>query len=161
LAADRRGDAVALFMKYVGMPADQIGGMRHAPIWPMFEALAPTLVYDHTAILGIDALVPTERAAHVLVPTLVMNGGASFAFMSDTAQALGKAIPNAQVRTLKGQSYDVSPEVLAPVLVEFFSDSRSMTLESQRKAIKSAEIVTQLAGRNLLMAQSGDLLLFR
>src|SRR5438876_10220057 len=40
LAADRRGDAVALFMKYVGMPDEQIEGMRHAPNWPMFEALA-------------------------------------------------------------------------------------------------------------------------
>src|SRR6266496_4864538 len=31
LAADRRGDAVALFMQYVGTPADQIEAMRHAP----------------------------------------------------------------------------------------------------------------------------------
>ena len=121
LAADRRGDAVALFMKYVGMPADQIEGMRQAPIWPMLESLAPTLAYDHTAILGKDASVPTERAAHVLVPTLVMNGGASYPFMYDTAQALGKAIPNAQARILEGQTHDVDPDVLAPVLVEFFS----------------------------------------
>ncbi len=35
LAADRRGDAVALFMKYVGTPADQIEAMRHSPAWPM------------------------------------------------------------------------------------------------------------------------------
>src|SRR6266566_2784629 len=120
LAADRRGDAVALFMKYVGTPADQIEAMRHAPAWPMLEAIAPTLAYDHAAILG-DASVPTERAAIVTAPTLVMNGGASYAFMSDTAQALGKAIPNAQVRTLEGQTHDVDLDVLAPVLMEFFS----------------------------------------
>ncbi len=120
LAADRRGDAVALFMKYVGTPADQIEAMRHSPAWPMLEALAPALAYDHSAILG-DASVPTERAAIVTAPTLVMNGGASYAFMSDTAQALGKAIPNAQVRTLEGQTHDVDPAVLAPVLMEFFS----------------------------------------
>ena len=124
LAADRRGDAVALFMKYVGMPVDQIEAMRHAPTWPMFESLAPTLAYDHSAILGEDASVPTDRAASVDVPTLVMNGGASYAFMYDTAQALSKTIPNAQLRTLEGQTHDVDPNVLAPVLVEFFSDSR-------------------------------------
>src|SRR5207253_7648977 len=51
LAANRRGDAVALFMQYVGMPADQIEAMRQSPTWPQFEAIAPTLAYDHTAIL--------------------------------------------------------------------------------------------------------------
>ena len=64
---------------------------------------------------------PTERAAIVTAPTLVMNGGASYAFMYDTAQALGKAIPNARVRTLEGQTHNVDSDVLAPVLMEFFS----------------------------------------
>src|SRR5258708_801228 len=35
LAANRRGDAVALFMKLTGTPVDQIEGMQHAPIWPV------------------------------------------------------------------------------------------------------------------------------
>jgi hypothetical protein len=38
LAADRRGDAVALFMKLVETPPDQIESMCHASIWPLFEA---------------------------------------------------------------------------------------------------------------------------
>src|SRR5260370_6331012 len=88
LAEDRRGDAVALFMELVGTPAAQIEAMRHSPAWPMFQAIAPTLPHDHSAILGEDASVPTERAAIVTAPTLVMNGGASYAFMYDTAQAL-------------------------------------------------------------------------
>lgn len=121
LAADRRGDAAALFMELVGTPADQIEGMRHAPTWPMFEALAPTLAYDHAAILGDDASVPTERAASVTVPALVMNGGASYPFMYDTARALSQAIPHAELRTLEGQTHDVNLDVLAPVLVDFFS----------------------------------------
>jgi pimeloyl-ACP methyl ester carboxylesterase len=120
LAADRRGDAVALFMELVGTPADQIEAMRHAPTWPMFEALAPTLAYDHSAILGADDSVPTERAANVTAPALVIYGGASFPFMPDTAQALGKAIPHAQVRILEGQTHNVDSGVLAPVLMEFF-----------------------------------------
>ena len=121
LAANRRGDAVALFMKLVGTPADQIEAMRHAPIWPLFEALSPTLAYDHTAILGENASVPTERAAMVRVPALVMNGAASYPFMHDTALALSQAMPHAELRTFEGQSHEVSPEVLAPVLAEFFA----------------------------------------
>jgi pimeloyl-ACP methyl ester carboxylesterase len=121
IAENRRGDAAALFMSFVGTPAEQIEGMRHAPVWPMFEAVAPTLAND-AASLGDDQSVPTARAAGVTVPALVMNGGAGFAFMRDTAQALAKAIPHAQQRVLQGQTHDVNPEVIAPVLVDFFSE---------------------------------------
>ena len=122
LAAGRRGDAVALFMKYTGMQDAQIDGMRHAPMWPGLEAIAPTLAYDHTAILGNDASVPVERAAKVKAPVLVMNGGASFPFMQETAITLSKAMPHGQHRTLEGQTHAVKPEVLAPVLTEFFGE---------------------------------------
>jgi hypothetical protein len=50
-----------------------------------------------------------------------MNGGASFPFMYDFAQALSNVMPNAQLRTLEGQRHDVNREVLAPVLVEFLT----------------------------------------
>jgi pimeloyl-ACP methyl ester carboxylesterase len=120
LAADRRGDAVTLFMKYIGTTDDQIDGIRHAPVWPIFEAIAPTLAYDHIAILGEDASIPIERAARVALPTLIMVGGASFPFMHTTARALAEAIPNAQLRTLESQTHEVSPEALEPELVKFF-----------------------------------------
>jgi pimeloyl-ACP methyl ester carboxylesterase len=120
LATDRRSDAVALFMKYVGIPADRIDGMRRTPVWPVLEALAPTLAYDHTAILGKDASVPGERASTVTVPTLVMSGGASYPFMRETARTLSQAIPRAQLRTLEAQTHDVDVRVLTPVLMEFF-----------------------------------------
>jgi pimeloyl-ACP methyl ester carboxylesterase len=122
LAANRPGDAVALFMKLVGTPVEQIEGMRYSPSWSSLEALAPTLAYDHTAIMGEDASVPTERAASVIVPTLTMNGGASYAFMYDTAKALSNAIPQGQIRTLEGQTHDVDPKVLARVLAKFFTE---------------------------------------
>src|SRR6266567_974840 len=37
----RRGDAVALAMTTWGAPPEAIAGMRQAPIWPLFEAVAP------------------------------------------------------------------------------------------------------------------------
>jgi pimeloyl-ACP methyl ester carboxylesterase len=121
LAAGRRGDAVVLFMQLVGTPADQVGGMRQSPMWPMFEAVAPTLAYD-AAAMGDDRSVPTQRAAGVKVPTLVMDGGANLAFlpfMHVTATALAKSIPHSQHRTLEGQTHDVKTDILAPVLAEF------------------------------------------
>src|SRR5437660_3998915 len=108
-------------MAYVGMPAAQIEGMRHAPFWGGMEAIALTLAYDHTAIMGKDGSIPTERAARVHVPTLVMTGGHSFPFMRETAKTLSKTIPVATRRTLDGQTHDVEPAALAPVLVDFFA----------------------------------------
>jgi pimeloyl-ACP methyl ester carboxylesterase len=121
LAEGRRGDAAALFMKLVGAPDEQVQGMRQAPVWPMFEAVAPTLAYD-AAALGEGRSVPTQLAARVQVPTLVMNGTV-IPFMRTTAEELAQAIPNAQQRTLEGQPHDVDLKVLAPQLVEFFSEN--------------------------------------
>lgn len=122
LAAGRRGDAVALFMRFVGTPEEAIEGMRHAPNWAMFEAIAPTLAYD-AAAMGEDRKAPLKRAAGVRVPALLMDGGENLAympFMHATAESLAQAIPHARQRTLDGQTHDVKAEVLAPALVEFF-----------------------------------------
>lgn len=121
LAVNRKGDAVALFMMLVGAPADQVEGMRQHPMWPLWESVAPTLAYDHSADLGEDASLPTERAARVSVPTLVMDGAASFPFMHVTATKLANTIPHARHRTLEGQTHDVAAEAVAPVLIELFS----------------------------------------
>ena len=122
LAADRRGDAVALFMAFVGAPSEQIAAMRETPMWSMLEAVAPTLAYD-AAVLGEDRAVPTARAADLGVPALVMNGGEGYPFMRDTAIALAKSMPAGRHRELEGQRHDVAVEALAPVLVEFFQDA--------------------------------------
>ena len=120
LAEGRRGDAVGLFMMLLGMPPEHLEGMRQAPMWPMLEAVAPTLAYD-AAAMGEDASVPLGRAARLAVPALIMDGGATeWPFMHITALALAQAIPDAQHRTLPGQTHEVAAEALAPVLIEFF-----------------------------------------
>jgi len=119
LSSGRRGDAVVLFMQFVGTPAEQVEGMRQSPAWPMFEAVAPTLAYD-AAEIGNDRSAPVKRAAKITSPALVLNGTV-IPFMLPTAQALAKAIPHAQHRTLEGQSHDVDLKVLAPELVKFFN----------------------------------------
>jgi len=122
LAADRRGEAVALFMTFVGVPPEQIAPMRGMPAWSVFEASAPTLAYD-AAVLGEDRAVPTDRAAHLKVPALVMNGSASYPFMRVTARTLAEAMPTGRYRELPGQRHDVEAEAIAPVLADFFSSA--------------------------------------
>jgi pimeloyl-ACP methyl ester carboxylesterase len=120
LAEGRGGDAVALFMRFVGAPAEAVEEMRRAPFWPRLESVAPTLAYDHAAILGEPWSVPTDLAARVAVPTLVMAGTASLPFMPGAARTLADAIPHAELQTLEGQTHEVSPNVLAPILMNFF-----------------------------------------
>ncbi len=121
LKENRRGDAVALFMSFVGTPANQIEGMRKTPVWSVLEAVAPTLLYDALAMGGADRSVPVERLSHISASTLVMCGGAGAAFMKETAQIIKKAIPKAEYRILEGQTHAVASEAVAPVLTEFFS----------------------------------------
>ncbi len=122
VSAGRRGDAAEFFMaKVVGMPPDFVAFARTQPWWANQEALAHTLAYDAT-IMG-DYVLPTAKAATVNMPTLVIDGGASFPFMRPTADALAQAMPHAQRRTLEGQQHNVAEDVLAPVLVEFFKNN--------------------------------------
>lgn len=83
------------------------------------EAVAPTLAYDHAFLMGADRSVPVEQAARVSVPALVMHGSDGAPFMAETARTLQKTIPGAELRTLAGQTHNVSSQVLAPVLAEF------------------------------------------
>lgn len=120
LAEGRRGDAVTYFMtEGVGVPPDLVAQMQQAPMWPGMEAVAHTLPYDH-AVMG-DNTIPTARFASISIPTLVMDGGASPAWIRHTAQELADTIPNARYVTLENQTHTVAPDAIAPVLVEFFT----------------------------------------
>ena len=121
LAEGRHGDAVGAFMLLLGMPADQLDGMRQVPMWPQWEAVAPTIAYD-AAVLGDDGSVPTERASRLEVPTLIIDCEATeWPSFRVAARALADAVPGARHMTLKAQTHEVAPEALAPALIEFFS----------------------------------------
>jgi pimeloyl-ACP methyl ester carboxylesterase len=119
LSSGRRGDAVELYqMELVGIPAEIVAQLRHAPFRPALEHIAHTLVYDAT--LTGDMPVLAEQLPSITVPTLVISGGNSQARVRSAAQTLAGTLPNAQHRSLSGQTHDIVPEVLAPVLEAFF-----------------------------------------
>ena len=123
-STDRRGDAVEHFMVTgVGVPPEAVVPMRDAPIWPALEAVAHTLPYD-MRVMG-DHLsgtpLPSGRWGSVRIPTLVIDGGASPPWLGNAAQGLLDVLPDARRRTIEGQTHDVDPTLLAPVLEEFFA----------------------------------------
>ena len=126
LAAGRRGDAFARFMRVADTPEEVIASARDSPMWPALEALAHTLAYD-AACLG-DGHPPAERLRRIAQPTLVATGpGAGqpgaptwVAALDPAADAIAASIPHAERRTIEGQEHVVDPTVLAPVLQRFF-----------------------------------------
>jgi pimeloyl-ACP methyl ester carboxylesterase len=104
--------------KIVDLPAEFVVQARNAPWWAATENLAHTLVYD-ASIMG-DYSLPKKLLASVTIPTLVIVGEISDVRLRHAAQAVAETLPNAQLRTLEGQTHDVAPEGLAPVLEEFF-----------------------------------------
>ncbi|TMR91874.1 alpha/beta fold hydrolase [Nonomuraea basaltis] len=112
----RRGDAMALFLRSVGLPPNMIDQIRQAPMWASMETIAPTLAYD-AAIMG-DGRPPADLA-NVKTPTLVLTGSETGPWAPAAALALVDALPSAQHTILEGQDHNVSWDVLTPHLMSF------------------------------------------
>jgi len=119
-----KGGAVAYFMSTVGVPPEQIDGMRASPFWPMMEPIGPTIAYDGRIMFGAyyTAHRFPDRWQRITQPTLVINGDASFPFIPAAAVAVTAALPNAAHRVLPGQGHGPAVDALAPILAEFLVD---------------------------------------
>jgi pimeloyl-ACP methyl ester carboxylesterase len=117
VAEGRRGDAVERFQtRAVGIPPEVVAQIRHAPFWPELERIAHTLEYE-ARILAADAELPTR----VEVPTLVIAGSASPPALVEAAEALAEKLPQGAVCVLPGQTHDLVPDAVGPVLVDFLA----------------------------------------
>ena len=123
LSAGDRGGAVKYFMKdMVGAPAAMVLMMRLMPwIWRRLVAVAHTLPYDAAVMAGFR--VPRARFASIRTPVLVMAGSRTDGRLKDAVHALADVIPGARRRELEGQDHNVSPQALAPAVVEFLCAS--------------------------------------
>jgi len=118
VAAGRRGDAVRYWMtSVVAAPPQVLTMMEGSPAWPALEALAHTLPYD-IALTG-DQGVPALLAA-IAMPVLVLGGGTSPDWFHRTVTETAAVIPGARLVMMEGYDHGVPPEVIAPVLTEFF-----------------------------------------
>ena len=139
LDKDHRGDAVRMFMRLVGMPAIMASVMRVFPVWKKLRAVAHTLPYDITIVKDFQQgkPLPRERWASLDIPTSVIVGGKSPKWMLNGMKQLAEVIPNAEHKTLPGQTHMVKAGVLAPALAEFFLGKREAVRELNRAAAKA------------------------
>jgi pimeloyl-ACP methyl ester carboxylesterase len=117
--AGRRAEAVELFLvKAAEASPRDVAAMRSQPFWPAMEAAAQTLAYE-AFVMGPGNELPAGLLASITQPTLVLNGGASPAWMGRAGKAVASAIPGAAHRVLDGQPHYVAPEAIVPELLEF------------------------------------------
>lgn len=135
LAEDKRADAVRYFMKTgVGVPPAVVALMRFMPAWRKLKAVAHTLPYDTVLIVDHQQgrALPEERWASATRPTLVLSGGKSPEWTRNAMRALARTLPNAEHRTLDGQTHLVRPKALAPVLRDFFLGAGAARVNGSR-----------------------------
>jgi pimeloyl-ACP methyl ester carboxylesterase len=117
----RRAAAVELFMTEAAQATPEaVAAMRRQPSWSQAEAVAHTLAYE-AAVMGPGNALPAARLAAITQPTLVLAGGNSPAWITNAGKAVAQTMPAAAHRVLEGQTHNVSPQALAPELLEFFS----------------------------------------
>jgi pimeloyl-ACP methyl ester carboxylesterase len=97
----RGGDAVSLFQSEgIGLPAETVAGIRKSPMFPALEAIAQSTVYDATITAAYA--VPDPALTAVAVPSLVMNGAATWPGLAQAARALAAAVPEARYQEIPG-----------------------------------------------------------
>lgn len=122
VAAGRERDAVLFWMTdVVHMPEEATAGLKDAPWVADLEPLARTLPYDIAVTAGG---VPADELAKVDIPVLVIGGGNSPAWFQRSVAEQAAAIPGARQMTLSGYDHNAPPEVLTPILAEFFTAER-------------------------------------
>jgi pimeloyl-ACP methyl ester carboxylesterase len=123
LAANRRGDAVRRFMLAVGMPAPLVALMRFTPAWRKLKRVAHTLPYDAEIMRDTQSgrPLPAARWRAAQVKTVVLVGGKSPEFFHNGTKMLAGLLPNAEQRSLPGQTHMIKAKALAPVLIEHFA----------------------------------------
>ena len=122
VSSGHRSDAVRFWMTdVVQAPADMVTAMEKSPMWSGLEALAHTLPYD-LALAG-DQGVPADELAKITVPVLILGGGNSPEWFKETVEATAAVTPGARLVMLEGHDHGVPPEVITPVLTQFFLGS--------------------------------------
>ena len=115
--------AAKLFMRSgIGMPAPLVGVMSLMPGFRKFAANGLTLTFDYAA-LGEHNMhgrpLQAEEWATVTCPTLVVYGSKTYPVLKHASKALALALPNATLHELPGQSHNVAPSAIVPVLAQF------------------------------------------
>ncbi|HYK30698.1 MAG TPA: alpha/beta hydrolase [Streptosporangiaceae bacterium] len=122
VSSGRRGDAVTFWMsEVVRLPAEMLAQAAGAPWARALEPLTPTLPYDIAVTAGG---VPTAELGKITTPVLILGGNNSPAWFRRSVAEQASATPGGRLMMLDGYDHNAPPEVIAPILIEFFGQQR-------------------------------------
>jgi pimeloyl-ACP methyl ester carboxylesterase len=122
VGSGRRREAVAFWMSdVVHLPDEMLAQTEGAPWVAALEPLTPTLPYD---LAVTDGGVPVSELARITAPVLILGGKNSPGWFQRSVAEQAAATPGAQLRMLDGFDHNAPPEVIAPILIDFFGAHR-------------------------------------
>jgi pimeloyl-ACP methyl ester carboxylesterase len=118
VAAGRNRDAVVFWMTEVTRLPGQSRAQLDGSAWVTpLERLVATLLYDLAVTAGG---VPEAELAAITAPVLILGGSDSPAWFRRSVAEQAAAIPGARLRMLDGYGHNAPPELIAPILIDFF-----------------------------------------
>jgi pimeloyl-ACP methyl ester carboxylesterase len=118
VGSGRRAEAVTFWMsEVVRLPGEMIAHMDGAPWVTALEPLTPTLPYD-LAVTGGG--VPTAELGKITAPVLILGGTNSPGWFQRSVADQAAATPGARLTMLDGYDHNAPPEVITPILIDFF-----------------------------------------
>jgi pimeloyl-ACP methyl ester carboxylesterase len=122
VSSGRNGEAVEFWMaEVVRAPHDVLAQMDGAPWVRALEPLAPTLPYDIAVTAGG---VPTAELGKIAAPVLFLGGRNSPGWFQRSVAEQAGATPGARLQMLDGYDHNAPPEVITPLLIDFFGAAR-------------------------------------
>ncbi|MGR2751960.1 alpha/beta fold hydrolase [Agromyces arachidis] len=118
IAGDDPDAVVEYFMK--GMPPEWLEQAKASPSWPLMVRIGPSLEADAESLAWAESAPHAELFGAITAPTLVLVGedGAP-AEMAPAAEAIVRAIPNAERRTVPAVQHSWQPEDMAAAIADF------------------------------------------
>ena len=121
---DESGAVKYFLNKTVGVPYLVVAIMRLLPVWNKMKGNAPSLPYD----LEITKAFPLKKLmSQPTLPTLIIYGSKTADRLKHAAHSASELIRHSRLARLEGQNHNVSMTVLAPVLIDFFSNTTAST----------------------------------
>ncbi|HSD58835.1 MAG TPA: alpha/beta hydrolase [Methanotrichaceae archaeon] len=122
-SGNRAEALLVLFRDVVGMPENELALMRQEPGWSVRLALAHTIPREFA---DEDYILDPLRFKNMNVPTMLLQGAESPAFLKAATEAIHKALPNSKIVVMPGQQHiamSTAPEMFVRLITEFLKES--------------------------------------
>jgi pimeloyl-ACP methyl ester carboxylesterase len=111
------------FREVVKMPEYELKDYRRLPMWKRRIELTPTIPRELEFERKLDYDI--EKFSDLQVPTMLLQGGDSPAFVKHTTTRIDATLPNSKVVILPGQQHiamDTAPELFAGEVLRFLRE---------------------------------------